>query len=231
MKRTYMELLMGCLLLICFYFLAKEAAVTSVSVLEADAEYKKEKILIDPGHGGMDPGMIGIQGLEEKRFNLAISLKLKKQLEKDGYQVLMTRDSDQGLYDENSENKKAQDMQRRIALISTEQPILAVSIHQNSYEDPMVCGPQVFYYADSVNGEHLAEAVQRRLNEIPGVMRQREKKENTSYYILKRSPAVMILVECGFLTNPDEASLLQNDEYQEKIAEAIRFGILDYLNA
>ena len=84
------------------------------------------------------PGMIGIDGLKEKEFNLAIGMKLKKALEDYGYQVVMTRETDTGLYDEDSQNKKAQDMQKRILLIQKVDPVLTVSIHQNSYEDPAV---------------------------------------------------------------------------------------------
>lgn len=230
-----MELLMACLLLIGFYYLSKEAAITSSPLVYEKKETKQEelctgqKIMIDPGHGGMDPGMIGIEGREEKKVNLEISIKLKELLEKCGYTVVLTRDSDKGLYDENARNKKAQDMQKRIALIAEEQPALTVSIHQNSYEESSVCGPQVFYYEDSVNGERLAESVQKYMNAIPGVLKRRESKGNKSYYLLKRSPSVLIIVECGFLTNPEEATLLENEIYQELVAQAIKNGIREYL--
>ena len=134
---------MGCLLLIGFYCLSRQAAEVTVGVSP------KEIIVVDCGHGGIDPGMIGIGGLLEKDFNLSIGLKLKEALEEKGYQVVMTRETDTGLYEEDSNNKKAQDMQRRIALIDETAPVLTVSIHQNSYHDPMVKGPQVFYYETS----------------------------------------------------------------------------------
>ena len=99
------------------------------------------------GHGEDDPGMIGADGLEEKGINLAISLLLKSELETRGYSVAMTRETDKGLYDASANNKKAQDMQRRIAMIGEKSPVLSVSIHQNSYQqDASVHGPQVFYY-------------------------------------------------------------------------------------
>lgn len=216
---------MACLLLVCFYYLSREAAITSSDLVTE----KKEKIVIDPGHGGVDPGMVGINGLEEKDFNLDISLRLRKALEKENYQVVLTRERDEGLYDDSSSWKKVQDMQRRILKIAEEKPSLAVSIHQNSYEMEQVCGPQVFYYTDSIEGEKLAGYVQERLNQIPGVLRQREKKGNTTYYLLKRSPAVCIIVECGFLTNRKETELLQTEAYREEIANAVKNGIRDYL--
>ena len=144
-------------------------------------------ILIDPGHGEDDPGMIGADGLEEKGINLAISLLLKSELETRGYSVTMTRETDKGLYDASANNKKAQDMQRRIAMIGEKSPVLSVSIHQNSYQqDASVHGPQVFYYESSEEGKKLAEAVQSSLNEKLEIDRPREIKGNTSYYLLKR---------------------------------------------
>ena len=218
-----MELIMGCLLLLCFYCLSREAAAVSARMSQ------KKVIVVDCGHGGIDPGMIGIDGLKEKEFNLAIGMKLKKALEDYGYQVVMTRETDTGLYDEDSQNKKAQDMQKRILLIQKVDPVLTVSIHQNSYEDSAVKGPQVFYYRDSAQGEALAKKIQEKLNENLEVERPREIKGNTTYYLLKRSPGVLNIVECGFLTNPEEAASLSSEEYQEKVAQAIADGVKEYI--
>lgn len=109
--------------------------------------------------------------------------------------------------------------------------MLSVSIHQNSYQDEGVHGPQVFYYESSVEGKKLAEAVQSSLNNQLEVDRPREVKGNTSYYLLKRSSGTLVIVECGFLTNPEEAQKLQTKEYQEKVAAAVSEGIRTYLNA
>lgn len=173
--------------------------------------------------------MIGIDGLEEKGINLSVSLLLREKLEEKGYTVVLTRESDQGLYDDSAQNKKAQDMQRRIALIDETAPVLTVSIHQNSYHDPSVKGPQVFYYETSGEGKELAADLQESLNTTLEVERPREIKGNTSYYLLKRSKGVLVIAECGFLTNPDEADLLQTEEYQEKVADALTDGIVTYL--
>lgn len=184
---------------------------------------------LQPGHGGADPGMVGIGDLEEKGINLAIAQELKELLEKDGYQVVMTREEDQGLYQEGSSNKKVQDMQNRCALIAKEKPTVSVSIHQNSYSDPQVKGPQVFYYEHSAQGEELAVCIQEQLNQQLEVERPRQVKGNSTYYLLKRSEGVLNIVECGFLTNPQEAELLQTKEYQKKVAGAIKDGIVEYL--
>lgn len=215
---------MGCFLLVCFYYLSREAAVVTVEMNQ------KKVIVVDCGHGGSDPGMIGIDGLKEKDFNLAIGLKVKDALEKRDFQVVMTRDTDTGLYEEASKNKKAQDMQKRILLIQEVRPVLTVSIHQNSYEDSGVKGPQVFYYRDSTQGEKLAKILQEKLNEYLQVERPREAKGNTTYYLLRRSPGVLNIVECGFLTNPEEAAMLSQEEYQQKVAEAVADGVAQYVN-
>lgn len=224
-RKYRMEMVMACLLLVSFYLLSRQAAVVSVQM-----NFPK-LILIDPGHGEDDPGMIGADGLEEKGINLAISLLLKSELETRGYSVTMTRETDKGLYDASANNKKAQDMQRRIAMIGEKSPVLSVSIHQNSYQqDASVHGPQVFYYESSVEGKKLAEAVQSSLNEKLEIDRPREIKGNTSYYLLKRSPGTLVIVECGFLTNPEEARKLQTEVYQQRVAAAVADGIDTYLH-
>lgn len=226
LKKYIAELSMAVLLLISFFFLSREAA--QVSGKMASGQEQKPVIAIDPGHGGDDPGMIGVGGLEEKGINLEVSQRLKSALEQKGFAVVMTRDEDQGLYDASAQNKKAQDMQRRISLLDEAQPVLTVSIHQNSYQDSGVRGPQVFYYKDSLEGERLAKVLQDSLNTGLEIERPREAKGNTSYYLLKRSTGTLVIVECGFLTNPDEAALLQTEAYQSKVAEAIAQGICQY---
>lgn len=197
---------------------------------ETDASEKRETIVLDAGHGGFDNGMVGGSGISEKELNLIYTKKLAVLLENAGYRVVQTRETDKGLYDESQGNKKAQDMQRRCAVIEREKPLLTVSIHQNSYpQDISVCGPQVFYYEQSQEGEKLASAIQKNLNAMQDVMRQRLEKGNSTYYILKRSASTTVIVECGFLTNTQEEILLQQENYQEQVVQAICDGILQYL--
>ena len=186
-------------------------------------------VVLDAGHGGTDPGKIGVNGEKEKELNLEITMLLKEKLEKKGIQVVLTRDSDGGLYDEQSNNKKVQDLQRRCELIHKTSPRCAVSIHQNSYTTPEVKGAQVFYYTNSAEGKKLAEGLQTALVEGVDPENHREAKGNTSYYLLKKTDVPLAIVECGFLSNPEEAGLLATKEYQEKVAEAVCTGILKYL--
>lgn len=224
LKKRVMEMMMAVLLLISVFFLSKEAAVVS-----NETSGKEKVIVIDAGHGGADPGMIGIGGLEEKGINLAVSMKLKEALENQGFTVVMTRQEDKGLYEEGTRNKKVQDMQNRIEIMEKAQPILAVSIHQNSYTEESVKGPQVFYYETSAEGQKLAVNIQSALNTELSTERPRKEKGNTSYFLLKKSPCVLNIVECGFLTNKKEAELLQTEEYQQKIVGAVVKGIVQYM--
>lgn len=223
MKRKVLEMTMSVMLLLGFFLLSQEAA-SAVS-----QEETAKKIVIDAGHGGRDPGMVGTEGVEEKGINLAIAQKLENLLEENGFEVIMTRNSDEGLYEEDAQNKKAQDMQRRCEIIKEAEPLLTVSIHQNSYSDPSVKGPQVFYYQHSAEGEKLASFIQNSMNEGLEAESPKEAKANDSYYLLKRSEGVLNIVECGFLTNPEEALRLQEEDYQQKIAECIYEGIMQYL--
>lgn len=187
-------------------------------------------VVLDAGHGGTDPGKVGINGALEKDLNLEIALLVKKYLEADDVQVVMTRETDAGLYDENASNKKVQDMKRRIALIEEVNPVIVVSIHQNSYHEEYVHGAQVFYYTGSEEGKRLAEKIQNRL--IVGVDpdNNRKVKPNDSYYLLKKTGTPIVIVECGFLSNAGEAEKLCSKEYQEELAWEIHLGILQYLN-
>lgn len=224
MKKHMLEMVMSVLLLVSVFFLSREAASVS-----GERAVQEKVIVVDAGHGGEDPGMVGIGGLKEKGINLSVSLKLKEILEKKGFTVVMTRKEDTGLYENGTKNKKVQDMQNRISVMERAKPVLAVSIHQNSYTQQSVKGPQVFYYESSPEGKNLAVNIQNALNTELSVSRPRKEKGNTSYFLLKRSPCVLNIVECGFLTNPEEAALLQKEEYQQKIAEAVAKGILQYI--
>ena len=185
-------------------------------------------VIIDCGHGGEDPGKVGINGALEKDVNLQIGKLVEKKLKKQGIKVFMTREKDEMFAEENSNNKKVQDMKARVAYINETAPALTVSIHQNSYHEEGVKGAQVFYYSHSKEGEQAADIMQAALLTLDAD-NTREEKANDSYYLLKRTEVPTIIVECGFLSNYKEAELLTSKEYQEKIAEAITEGIKTYL--
>ena len=144
-------------------------------------------------------------------------------------EVLMTREGDAGLYEPDAPNKKVQDMKNRVALIDSSGAALAVSIHQNSYAQESVRGAQVFYYATSLQGKAVAETMQRAMAETLDKKNRRAAKGNDSYYLLKKTQTPIIIAECGFLSNREEADLLLDEAYQDRVAWAIHLGILRYV--
>ena len=189
----------------------------------------QKTILIDAGHGGRDPGKVGIADTLEKDINLKIAFYLKELLEHQNIQVLMTREKDEDLA-ATSDNFKTSDMKKRISLIQESNADLVVSIHQNSYTTPDVYGAQCFYFTDSEEGKILASTIQKQIIISTNQTKVREIKSNSDYYLLKHSPLPTVIVECGFLSNPDEERLLLTKEYQRNMAWAIHLGILHYLN-
>lgn len=226
-QNKLLTMLMGCLLLISMVIVGKEAAEY---VTGRNVQARQSCVVIDAGHGGEDPGKIGINGTAEKDVNLRIALLVKEYLEKNDVKVVMTREDGEGLNDAGASNKKVQDMKRRIELIEKTAPVVAVSIHQNSYPEEYVHGAQVFYYSGSKEGQKLAERIQTQLVKKADPDNKRQIKANDSYYLLKKTGTPIVIVECGFLSNREEAERLCNSDYQEKIAWAIHMGILQYLN-
>lgn len=184
-------------------------------------------VIIDPGHGGSDPGKVGINQALEKDINLQIGWKVYDSLTTLGYGVLMTREDDNGM-DESGEMSKVEDLEARVTLINDTTPELVVSIHQNSYSSESVSGAQVFYYTNSSEGEVAAQLLQEALLEVDSD-NTRQIKDNDTYYLLKRTQVPTVIVECGFLSNASEADKLIEDSYQQEIAEAIVRGIVAYL--
>lgn len=220
------EVIMGVVLLVAAGFLAKRGAIY---VQQSKVGEEKTCIVIDAGHGGTDPGKIGINGKKEKDINLQIAKELKKKLEKEGIEVVMTRESDEGLYNSSSRNKKVDDMKKRCKIIDEAKPVFTISIHQNSYPEEYVKGAQVFYYGQSQEGKELAEILQESMVQQLDKENHRTAKANESYYLLKKTESPTVIVECGFLSNSEEAKLLADKDYQKKVAEAIHTGIKKYL--
>lgn len=200
--------------------------------LEAFSEKEKQEktvIVIDAGHGGDDPGKVGNANSLEKEINLAIAKKTAELLEQDGYTVIMTRTEDCGLYPADSKNRKRDDMKERVRIITEAAPVLAVSIHQNSFPASPCKGAQMFYYKDSIEGKKLAEILQETFPQIIKDNNTRKARANSEYYLLRKAPCPIVIAECGFLSTPEEEALLMTEEYRGKVAEALRTGIRKYL--
>ena len=235
MEQKVLRAVMVCLLLMSMAILGRETAayvetVNAVNALQgnnADTD-GIPTVVIDAG--GDDPGKIGINGAPEKDINLRITEKLRQYLEADGIRVVLTRETEEGLYDASAPNKKVQDMKRRIEKIEQTDPVLTVSIHQNSYPEEYVHGAQVFYYNGSSGGEQLAGLIQTQLVQDLDPENHRQIKPNDSYYLLKKTKGTIVIVECGFLSNAAEAGKLCDEAYQDRVAWSIHKGILQYIN-
>ena len=228
-KKEHLELIMSVALILCAFLLAGRG--WEMALGERVTEGTDQKVVVvDAGHGGRDPGKVGVDGCLEKDLNLEIAKKVQAILEQQDIKVIMIRDTDKGLYEEQTSNKKVQDMKNRCALINETEPDCVVSIHQNSHHEEYVGRAQVFYYSSSAEGKALAEALQSELISYADPENHRQAKANDSYYLLKKTEAPIAIVECGFLSNWEEAAKLQDDGYQSRIAWAVSMGILMYLN-
>lgn len=181
-------------------------------------------ITIDPGHGGRDPGTI-YQNILEKNLNLEISLKLEKELLKQGATVYMIRRTDIDLSSIYDSNKKRGDLYRRLLLIKEHKSDLYISVHINWYENSRYKGAEVLYNSINKNNKILAEEI---MNQFKGVLNSDRNIHTTDLYLYKNTTVPGVLVECGYLSNYQERKLLVDEEYQKNIAKALTNGIINY---
>lgn len=228
MNRNYFKIIFMCIIIFaCILFSPK-----GINVMKYIFNKKSDNItvVIDAGHGGFDPGKVGNNNALERDINLKIAYKLKNLIEQNDINVIMTRKDNNGLYEKSDRDKKRVDMKRRVHIINSSDAFIAISIHQNSFTEGNSKGAQVFYYQNSEDGKILAEILQERIKKSIGDGNHRMAKSNNSYYLLKQSDCPLVIVECGFLSNYEEAKLLCKDYYQEKMAWAIHLGIMEYIN-
>lgn len=187
---------------------------------------------LQSAHGGDDPGKIGVNKEKEKDVNLAISKKLFQVLNEQGYKVVLTRSEDVVLGD-GVKFSKIRDLNKRCEIVNNayeeNNKCIMVSIHQNSFTQTSVHGAQSFYFQRSEQSKLLGETLQKILNEKVND-KEKKAKPNDSYYILINSKCPGIIVECGFLSNSDEATKLTNETYQKELAEILSEGISTYFN-
>ncbi len=186
-----------------------------------------KKIYIDPGHGSVDIGTSN-QGIKEKDLNLQISLELKNTLNKEGATVLLTRNADYDLSKPGALYRKKSDFDNRINLINNSQTDIYLSIHQNHYSNPKYHGPQVFYSKANDANLNLAQTIQKHLNNLTKTSREIKEIPKTYMYDKLNPPGV--LIECGFISNPQELKKLTNKEYQSNLAKAITNALINYYN-
>lgn len=192
----------------------------------------KMRVVVDAGHGGVDGGVCGKRtGVKESDLNLSIAFFLQDVLTDMGFEVVMTRKTQSGLYDVATKGFKKRDMQQRKEIIKSASPDLVLSVHQNFYSAVGVRGGQVFY-SKKTGGEGLADGIQKRLNELyqkVGVKNRQSKQGE--YFILDCADCPSVIVECGFLSNPQDEALLQKESWQKQLAEGIAGGVLEHFSS
>lgn len=230
-----------CLLL----FPVSEGTLLGVALV-SDAD----TIVIDPGHGGMDGGAVGSGGISEKDINLAIGKEIRTLAERDGWKVVMTRDGDRGLYTgvlndgtdqmeivgrRSIRSLKTEDLKERKRIVEQTAPVMAVSIHLNSFkQDSRVHGAQTFYPScaqDSSIVEQsklLAEKIQLKLVKGIDDGTDRVALGKKDVMLFKNPTVPMVIVECGFLSNGAEEERLRDESYQKKIASLIYEGMMEF---
>ena len=192
------------------------------------------QIVLDPGHGGPDGGAVGVDGIVEKEINLAIGQKLRDLLVLNGFQVTMTREDDRSIHDEGVtgiRNQKVSDMNNRLEIMQKYPEATFVSIHQNQFSASQYSGAQVFYSPNNPASQTLAAITQRRLKEMLQPENNREyKKAGSELFLLYYAQCPAVLVECGFLSNSQEAHKLIQEEYQNQVAFVIFSSIMEFTN-
>lgn len=195
-------------------------------------EEAKKTVIIDPGHGGEDPGAVG-SFLKEKEVNLKIALKVRDLLQKDGFNIIMTREDDRLEYSEGTTNvteKRRQDLTRRKKMMDDSGANIVVSIHMNRFPESQYYGAQTFYPPDSPESFKLATDLQNSIRDIADPQNKRQAMlKKDQIIILKDLKTTTAMVECGFLSNEQEEKKLATEEYQDKLAAAIADGIKHYL--
>jgi len=224
-----MEQCCALLFLLSMALLGREVAIQEQAVSAAVLTNRPAQVVIDVGHGGFDPGKVGMNGILEKDVNLAIAERVARYLEALDVEVTLTRQEDRDLALSDSKRQKREDMENRVKIINEAHPDLCVSIHQNSYPKESIHGAQVFYYEGSREGKALAGILQESLVERVDPENNRQTKGNKDYYLLRNSKVPTAIVECGFLSNKREAGALCTGEYQDRIAWAVAEGIVEWL--
>ena len=182
----------------------------------------KPTVIIDAGHGGFDGGAVSADGVVEKDINLSISNKLADIARLGGFDVITVREDDRAVFDEGLDTirrKKSSDIHNRYALAEKHPDAVYISIHQNHFEKPKYWGTQVFYGPKNPQSQKLASLIQNSICQTLQKENRREiKKAEKNLYILYNTSSTAVLVECGFLSNPEECAKLCGEEYQQQLA-------------
>ena len=194
-------------------------------VSDSNVSYIDFTVVIDAGHGGVDGGVVA-NGVKESDLNLQYSQTLGEYFAQRGFNVVYTRKTNDGLYGLATNGFKMRDMLKRKEIIQEAQPNLVISVHMNRFASSARSGPQVFFQEDAKQGQLLAQSMQRVFNSFTG---NRHEAIAGNFFICRESPSPAVIVECGFLSNPDEALRLQTEQYRQTLCSKIFEGVMLYL--
>lgn len=231
MKRKWFFWILFCASLALFCFQTMEAF--GVVAFHADFFEKKPTIVVDAGHGGEDGGAVGINGQVEKDINLAIALALSQDLKAAGFPVILVRDGDYSVGDQSLSTvaeRKRSDTKNRVQLVEKTGECVLLSIHQNQFSQSQYSGAQMFYSPNHPESALLAECIRQSVVESLQPENTRQNKEaGEEIYLLAQCQVPAVLIECGFLSNLEEAEQLSQPQYQQAMAAAIYNGLVSFL--
>lgn len=216
-----------------FFFAIQTMQAFGIVNFHAEFFKKRGTIILDAGHGGEDGGAVGVNGVMEKDINLAVALELEKDLKENQFEVIMIRDGDYSVGDQQlstvSQRKKS-DIRNRVRTVEEAGECILISIHQNYFSESKYSGAQMFYSGNREESADLAEAIRKNIVSSLQPENKRENKQaDQNIYLLDHCQVPAVLVECGFLSNPEEAARLSTESYQKQMAAAIYNGLIDYL--
>lgn len=232
MRKIKMKLPLTLGFLACFLVLAFTVNYRGASVPAAAGANGNMVIVLDAGHGGLDSGCVGVGGELEKDINLAIVKNLKQLLEFSGFDVVLTRSEDVSIHDENIagvRNQKVSDMENRKKIVEKYPDSIFFSIHQNQFTQAQYFGAQMFYSTRNKTNFKLAQYMQTSFQELQPANNREIKLIDNALFLFKETVQPALLIECGFLSNADDAKNLGNAEYQKKVAFTIYKGMQEYL--
>ncbi len=216
-------------------FAAQTLQAFGIVAFHAELFERKGTIVLDAGHGGEDGGAVGVNGVLEKDVNLAVALELEKYLKWNQFDVIMVRDSDLSVGDQSLGTisaRKRSDTKARLRMVEEAGECILISIHQNHFSQSKYSGAQVFYSTNREESAQLAESIRMSIVDSLQPENKRENKPaGENIYLLHNCQMPAVLVECGFLSNPEEAEKLSTDAYQKEMAAAIYNGLIDYLES
>lgn len=226
-----------CVALVCVFalvwFFSKDISVSVPASSNVQTNMNKKVIVLDAGHGGIDGGCVSVNGVAEKGINLSIVQTLRDSLDILGFDVVCTREDDRSIHDSGVEGiakQKLSDMKNRLDIINRYNDALVVSVHQNQFVDPRYSGAQMFYAKENDDSRRLAECMKKQFVALLQPSNERETKPvGKEMYLIHNAKSPALMVECGFLSNPDEAKLLESADYQKKVAFTILTGTQEYL--